>query len=84
MVEHDFKVLTFTWNVNGQKPASAEEIEDVFTCKNIYLDIKNIEINELSDIPDLIVFNFQEIVPLNAKSMIKSGNQPQLWEKFLI
>ena len=34
------------------------------------------KINSLEDIPDLIIFNFQEIVPLNAKSMISTGLQP--------
>lgn len=36
------------------------------------------------DIPEIIVFNFQEIVPLNAKSMITTGLQPALWEKYLL
>lgn len=41
MIEHDFKVLTFSWNVNGQKPP-VDEIEDIFTAKDTYLDIRNI------------------------------------------
>jgi hypothetical protein len=72
MIEYDYRILTFTWNVNGQKPP-VDEIEDIFSAKDIYLDTHNIEINSLEDIPDLIVFNFQEIVPLNAKSMIMTG-----------
>lgn len=57
MVEHDLRILTFTWNVNGQKPP-VDEIEDIFTAKNVYLDTKNLEINEMEDIPEIIVFNF--------------------------
>ncbi len=34
--------------------------------------------------PDLIIFNFQEIVPLSAKSMISTGVQPQQWENYII
>ena len=48
-------------------------MEDIFTVKNIALDIQNIKIESMEDIPDLIIFNFQEIVPLNAKSMITTG-----------
>ena len=72
MKTKDLSIMTYTWNVNGQKPP-CEEIEDIFTVKNVALDIQNIKINSLEDIPDLIVFNFQEIVPLNAKSMITTG-----------
>ena len=61
-----------------------DEIEDIFTAKDIHLDTKNLVINSMDDIPDLIVFNFQEIVPLNAKSMIMTGLQPQQWEKYLL
>ncbi|CDW83152.1 inositol polyphosphate 5-phosphatase ocrl-1 isoform x2 [Stylonychia lemnae] len=85
MIEHGLKIFVVTWNVNGQKPP-CDEVEDIFTARNVYLDQRYLEINELDDIPDLMVFNFQEIVPLNAKSMILSGqlSQPQLWEKYLI
>lgn len=72
MVEHGLKIYTVTWNVNGQKPP-CDEFEDIITARNLYLDTRYLEVNELEDIPDLIVFNFQEIVPLNAKSMILSG-----------
>lgn len=76
-VKHkDLTVLTYTWNVNGQKPPLPEELEDVFAVKNVALDICNIKINSIEDIPDIIFFNFQEIVPLNAKSMITTGLQP--------
>lgn len=44
----------------------------------------HLQIKELEDVPDLFVFNFQEIVPLNAKSMIINSMQPQLWEKYLL
>lgn len=85
MIEHELRVFTVTWNVNGQKPP-CDEIEDLFTARNTALDQRYLEVHELSDIPDLIVFNFQEIVPLNAKSMLLSGqlSQPQLWEKYLV
>eukprot|EP00347_Sterkiella_histriomuscorum_P006556 403352324 len=85
MIEHELKIFVVSWNVNGQKPP-CDDIEDIFTARNVYLDQRYLEINEMEDIPDLIVFNFQEIVPLNAKSMILSGqlSQPQLWEKYLI
>lgn len=72
MIEHGLKIFVVTWNVNGQKPP-CDDIEDIFTARNVYLDQRYLEINEMEDIPDLIVFNFQEIVPLNAKSMILSG-----------
>lgn len=71
----ELSIMTYTWNVNGQKPP-CEHIEDVFTVKDIALDIQNIKITTPDDIPDLFVFNFQEIVPLNAKSMITTGLQP--------
>lgn len=48
------------------------------------MDIQNIKIAGIEDIPDLIIFNFQEIVPLSAKSMISTGIQPQQWEKYII
>lgn len=72
MFDNEIKIFAVTWNVNGQKPP-CDDIEDIFTARNVALDQKMLEINELEDIPDLIVFNFQEIVPLNAKSMILSG-----------
>jgi hypothetical protein len=56
----------------------------VFSVKNISLEIENIKISKFEDIPDLIIFNFQEIVPLSAKSMISTGVQPQLWENYII
>lgn len=68
----DFTILTYTWNVNGQKPPT-EPIDDVFSVKNVSLDIQNVKITSIEDIPDLIIFNFQEIVPLNAKSMLSTG-----------
>lgn len=48
------------------------------------LGIDNIKIVKPEDIPDIIIFNFQEIVPLNAKSMISTGLQPSIWEKYII
>ena len=82
----ELKILTYTWNVNGQKPPqpNCPELEDVFSVKNLALDLCNLPISSVNDIPDLIVFNFQEIVPLNAKSMLTTGLQPQLWEKYLL
>lgn len=83
MTYKDLSILTYTWNVNGQKP-NCDQIDDVFSVKNISLDIQNIKITKIEDIPDLIIFNFQEIVPLSAKSMISTGVQPQQWENYII
>lgn len=80
----ELSILTYSWNVNGQKPPGDSSLDDVFSVKNIALDIQNVKISKREDIPDIIVFNFQEIVPLNAKSMITTGLQPQQWEKFLL
>jgi len=75
--------LTYTWNANGQKPP-CPEIEDLFRCRNVALGIDYVKITKVEEIPELIVFNFQEIVPLNAKSMISTGLQPSIWEKYII
>lgn len=37
MIEHGLKIFVVTWNVNGQKPP-CDDIEDIFTAKNVYLD----------------------------------------------
>lgn len=76
-------ILAYTWNVNGQKPPGPGEIDDLFRARNI-LGKDYITVTTPDDIPDIIVFNFQEIVPLNAKSMIILGSQPALWEKYII
>lgn len=68
----DLSILTYTWNANGQKPP-CPEIEDLFRVRNVALGIDYVKITKPEDIPDIIVFNFQEIVPLNAKSMISTG-----------
>jgi hypothetical protein len=41
--------------------------------RNVAIDQHNMKFESEADIPDIIVFNFQEIVPLNAKSMITTG-----------
>ena len=81
----ELSILTFSWNVNGQKPPtdSVGYMDDIFSVRNIGLDVQNIKVTTADDIPDLLFFNFQEIVPLNAKSMISTGQQPQQWEKYL-
>jgi len=38
----------------------------------------------MKDIPEIWVFNFQEIVPLNAQSMMISSSNPQFWDKYLL
>ncbi len=79
----ELSILAYTWNVNGKKPPFPE-IEDLFRVKNLALGIDHIKITKPEDIPDIIIFNFQEIVPLNAKSMISTGQQPSIWEKYII
>jgi len=69
--------------VNGKKPL-VESIEDLILSRNIYLNMDNLSLKSKADVPDIWVFNFQEIVPLSAKSMmVNNAQQPLQWEKYL-
>ena len=56
----ELSILTYTWNVNGQKPPteSAAFMEDIFSVRNMALDVQNLKIQTEADIPDLLFFNF--------------------------
>lgn len=80
--EENISIYIMTYNAGGKKPKMDEESMLTLFC-GISANNQNSLENSLV-LPDLYIFCFQEVCPLNPKTLIAKTDHAQVWEDHLI